>query len=47
MIRASNPVADWIDRHLPVPVQSALVHYGKWLDRIRRSSEGRDSPSIT
>jgi monovalent cation:H+ antiporter-2, CPA2 family len=47
MIRASNPVADWIDRHLPVPVQSALVHYGKWLDRIRRSSEGRDTPSIT
>jgi len=24
LIRASNPAADWIDRHLPVRVQNAL-----------------------
>jgi CPA2 family monovalent cation:H+ antiporter-2 len=35
LIRASNPAAAWIDRHLPVPVQSALSQYGAWLDRIR------------
>ncbi len=36
LIRASNPAADWIDRHLPMPVQSALSQYGGWLDRIRK-----------
>ena len=37
MIRASNPVADWIDRHLPTPVQSAFSRYGAWLERIRKT----------
>jgi CPA2 family monovalent cation:H+ antiporter-2 len=36
MIRASNPAADWIDRHLPMPVHSTLLQYGAWLDRIRK-----------
>jgi monovalent cation:H+ antiporter-2, CPA2 family len=36
LIRASNPAADWIDRHLPMRVQSALSRYGGWLDRIRK-----------
>jgi CPA2 family monovalent cation:H+ antiporter-2 len=42
MIRASNPAADWIDRHLPVRVQNALSQYGACLDRIRklRQTEG-------
>jgi len=37
MIRASNPAADWIDRHLPTPVQSAFSRYGAWLERIRKT----------
>jgi CPA2 family monovalent cation:H+ antiporter-2 len=36
LIRASNPAADWIDRHLPVGVQNALSKYGAWLDRTRK-----------
>jgi CPA2 family monovalent cation:H+ antiporter-2 len=36
MIRASNPAADWIDRHLPVRVQNAFSQYGAWLDRTRK-----------
>jgi len=42
MIRASNPAADWIDRHLPMPVQSALLQYGAWLGRIRKSPESEE-----
>jgi hypothetical protein len=36
LIRASNPAADWIDRHLPVRVQNALSQYDAWLDRTRK-----------
>ena len=42
LIRASNPAADWIDCHLPMPVQSALSQYGGWLDRIRKPPEPED-----
>jgi len=42
LIRASNPAADWIDRHLPMPVQSAVSQYGGWLDRIRKPPEPED-----
>jgi monovalent cation:H+ antiporter-2, CPA2 family len=42
LIRASDPAADWINRHLPVRVQNALSHYVLWLDRTRklRQTEG-------
>jgi CPA2 family monovalent cation:H+ antiporter-2 len=42
LIRASNPAADWIDRHLPAWVRNALSQYGAWLDRTRklRQTEG-------
>jgi CPA2 family monovalent cation:H+ antiporter-2 len=36
LIRASNPAADWIDRHLPARFQNALSQYGAWLDRTRK-----------
>ena len=36
LIRASDPAADWINRRLPVRVQSALSHYVLWLDRTRK-----------
>ena len=39
MVRASNPAADWVDRHLPMPVQNALSRYGAWLERVRTTPE--------
>jgi monovalent cation:H+ antiporter-2, CPA2 family len=39
LIRASNPAADWIDRHLPMPIQSALSQYGERVNRIRKAPE--------
>jgi CPA2 family monovalent cation:H+ antiporter-2 len=36
LIRASNPAAAWIDRHLPLSIQNALSQYGAWLDRFRK-----------
>ncbi len=39
LIRASNPVADWIDRALPQPVHRALSRYDGWLQRIRKPPE--------
>jgi CPA2 family monovalent cation:H+ antiporter-2 len=36
LIRASNPAADWIDRHLPARFRNALSQYGAWLDRTRK-----------
>lgn len=39
LLRASSPVANWIDRRLPTQIQNALSLYGGWLDRIRKSPE--------
>jgi len=39
MIRASNPAADWIGRHLPAPIQDAVSQYVEWLGRIRKGDE--------
>ncbi len=39
LIRASNPAADWLDRHLPTPLQSAVAHYDERLDRVRKPTE--------
>jgi CPA2 family monovalent cation:H+ antiporter-2 len=36
MVRASNPAAAWVDRHLPMPIQNALSRYGAWRERIRK-----------
>jgi hypothetical protein len=43
MIRASIPAADWTERHLPMPVQTALSQYGAWLERIRKSPKPEDA----
>ncbi|HKV56324.1 MAG TPA: cation:proton antiporter [Candidatus Binataceae bacterium] len=42
LIRASNPAAAWIDRHLPASVEGAVDQYGGWLERIRTRA-GSDS----
>jgi len=35
MIRSASPVAAWIDRKLPHPVQTFAALYGSWIERVR------------
>jgi monovalent cation:H+ antiporter-2, CPA2 family len=39
LIRASTPAADWLDRHLPMPLQSAVAQYDERLNRNRKPTE--------
>jgi len=39
LIRASDPLADWLERHLPLPVQSALARYAQRLHPARQPPE--------
>lgn len=40
LIRASVPVASWVDRTLPGPLQTLVALYGSWLEHLRPSTEG-------
>lgn len=35
LIRASGPVANWVDRKLPRPLQTFAALYGSWLEELR------------
>jgi CPA2 family monovalent cation:H+ antiporter-2 len=35
LIRASGPVASWVDRKLPHALQSYVALYGSWIERLR------------
>lgn len=35
LIRASGPVANWVDRKLPRPLQTFTALYGSWLEGLR------------
>jgi len=35
LIRASGPVASWVDRKLPRPLQTFTVLYGSWMEELR------------
>jgi CPA2 family monovalent cation:H+ antiporter-2 len=35
LIRASEPVASWLDRKLPKPLQTFAALYGSWLEELR------------
>lgn len=37
LIRASDPVATWVDRKLPKPIQTFAALYGAWLEDLRRA----------
>jgi CPA2 family monovalent cation:H+ antiporter-2 len=39
IVRASTPMAAWIDNHLPVPMQNALAQYEARLKRLRHGRE--------
>jgi CPA2 family monovalent cation:H+ antiporter-2 len=40
LIRASGPAATHIDRNLPTPLQTFVVLYGSWLQRVRGAPNG-------
>ncbi|XXF78052.1 cation:proton antiporter [Myxococcaceae bacterium GXIMD 01537] len=35
LIRAADPVASWVDRKLPRPLQTFVALYGTWLEQLR------------
>ena len=41
LIRASGPVAAYVDRKLPRPLQTFAALYGSWLDRLKAASTAR------
>jgi CPA2 family monovalent cation:H+ antiporter-2 len=43
MIRASGPVASFIDRRLPHPLQTFATLYGSWVERIRATPQRRSA----
>jgi CPA2 family monovalent cation:H+ antiporter-2 len=40
LIRASGPVASWVDRRMPAPLQTFASLYGSWLERLRGPRAG-------
>jgi CPA2 family monovalent cation:H+ antiporter-2 len=38
LIRAAGPMASWVDRRLPPPLQTFASLYGSWLERMRTAS---------
>jgi monovalent cation:H+ antiporter-2, CPA2 family len=38
LIRASEPVASYVDRRLPRPLQTLAVLYASWVEQLRRAS---------
>lgn len=39
LIRASDPVANWVDRKLPKRLQTFATLYGSWLEELRKKNE--------
>lgn len=37
LIRASGPVATWVDRKLPKPMQTFVTLYGSWVESLRNA----------
>lgn len=40
LIRGSVPAASWVERHLPLPLQTYAALYGSWVDRLKASKPG-------
>ncbi|MGH7788834.1 MAG: cation:proton antiporter, partial [Candidatus Binatia bacterium] len=43
LIRASGPVANFVDRKLPKPIQTFAALYGAWLEELRHTRVRRDA----
>jgi CPA2 family monovalent cation:H+ antiporter-2 len=41
LIRAAAPVAGFVDRRLPQPLQTFVALYGSWIERLRQPGGGR------
>ncbi len=46
LIRAAEPVAAFVDRKLPRPLQTFVALYGSWLERLRTSAKDQRNRSI-
>jgi monovalent cation:H+ antiporter-2, CPA2 family len=46
LIRASGPVAGWVDRRLPHPLQTFLALYGSWIESLRRPATRPARPGL-
>jgi CPA2 family monovalent cation:H+ antiporter-2 len=44
LIRAAGPVASYVDRRLPRPLQTFVAFYGSWMERLRQSPGRARSP---
>ena len=42
LIRASGPVANFVDRKLPKPLQTFAALYGSWLEQLRAGASKAD-----
>jgi CPA2 family monovalent cation:H+ antiporter-2 len=47
LIRAADPVAAFIDRKLPHPLQTFAALYGSWLERLRAAPAGKTTAART
>ncbi|MDP1825705.1 MAG: cation:proton antiporter [Archangium sp.] len=45
LIRASGPVASWVDRKLPRPLQTFVTLYGSWIENLRTGPH-RETPGF-
>jgi CPA2 family monovalent cation:H+ antiporter-2 len=45
LIRASDPVASWVDRTLPKPLQTFSVLYGSWIEKLRNTPRSQGTVS--
>ena len=45
LIRASDPVASWVDSTLPRPLQTFTVLYGSWIEKLRITPRSRGTVS--
>jgi len=43
LIRASDPVATYVDRHLPRPLQTFVALYGTWIEQLRTRPRGDET----
>src|SRR5690606_38992448 len=46
LIRASGPVAEWVDRKLPGPLQTFGALYGSWLERLGSNEGSSDTLKV-
>ncbi|MBE0596688.1 MAG: cation:proton antiporter, partial [Desulfuromonadales bacterium] len=43
LVRASGPVASWVDRQLPQPLQTFTVLYGSWIEGLRNAPRAQST----